>query len=301
MHHIISDGMSAEIFIRKMCSYYDKLRDEEIFAFRHDEGYSSFAKAENEKLNSGKYDVKKKYWINKVVNIEPLLLPTDFIDIHKTNGLGIERRYEISKETIESVSNAAMEQGVSLFIFFLSMFGVMLSKYTKMEKNIISVPFSYRIDEEIEETIGCFVSNMLFHFNIMDDDMIPDILRKVSRELVDVYSNINYPINRVIRHGNSSQQASGSSVFDVCFVYDKHDKAIESTLNPAIVDQDYVAFSGNLMFALNIRPDKNWIKILYKQEVFAMETIELMGKRYIDMIELVANNPDICVGDINLS
>ncbi|MCL2841162.1 MAG: condensation domain-containing protein [Defluviitaleaceae bacterium] len=299
IHHIIADGTSVNILIKKLFKYYEKLSVNKTMTCSSDSGYADFSIRENERVKIGKYEAQKKYWTNKMSNIASSLLQKDFKNKSSVKCIGVEKRLYISNQIQEKIYRLAAEQEVSTFMFCLGVFGVLIHKYyTINERSVISIPFSYRLDEKVEETIGCFVAMLPFQFDIKADYTFSAVIQKVRMELITVYSNIGYPINLVLRNNNSMSLLERSSVFNVSFVYDKQDDVVKTGLLPILIEQDDVAFSGNLIFTLFDGVDGFHFKIQYKQDVFSNEVIEHMGKRFVELLELLLDNPYICLSDV---
>ncbi|MCK4258170.1 MAG: amino acid adenylation domain-containing protein [Halanaerobiales bacterium] len=300
IHHLISDGLSLEILKNKLLNYYNKLINDEKIKVIQNTGFSEFIEQENLKLIKGEFNKQKEFWINKMKGAEPLDLQIDYSVRQKDNSIGREKRFEIPISMMQDINNLAMDQEVTVFMFFLGLFGVIMKQYTENDDIIVSSPFSYRPKLDFEETIGCFVSMLPMRFNIEDSESFSEILQQVGRELIDVYTNIGYPNNLIMRDSKLIPLPGSPSIFDVSFVYDIYEDTEEYGVKTEIVDQDVVTFPGSMMVILNKTPEKDLIKIQYKPETFSDQTIELLGRRFLKLLEVVINNVDIKIGDIDL-
>ena len=74
MHHLISDGISVDIFIRKLLFYYHKLLASQPFPLQVNEGYHKFLEKEQKNLTSGKYSVQREYWKKELEGVQSLSL-----------------------------------------------------------------------------------------------------------------------------------------------------------------------------------------------------------------------------------
>lgn len=65
MHHLIADGISADIFIKRVFEIYHGMIKGTPFSMEIDnnKNFSAFVETENEKMLNGEYDIAKKYWL----------------------------------------------------------------------------------------------------------------------------------------------------------------------------------------------------------------------------------------------
>ncbi|MHB8064688.1 MAG: non-ribosomal peptide synthetase, partial [Ruminiclostridium sp.] len=300
IHHIISDGVSLEILKKKLLDNYYKLANKKSIVLKEDTGFTDFIKRENAKLIKGKYSKQKEFWIKKMQGAEPLALQPDYSIRQKDNGIGREKRFIMPDGVMKDANTMAMEHEVTTFMLFLAIFSVLMKQYTRNEDIVISSPFTYRPSFDYEETIGCFISMLPIRLNIENSASFSNILDQVSKELVDIYKNIGYPNNLIMRDSHLLQMPGSPSFFDVSFVYDVYEEDEECYLKTEILDQDFVTFPGSMMVILNKTPNKDLIKIQYKHGIFAEETIELLGQRFLKLLENVISDADIKISDIIL-
>lgn len=300
IHHIIADGLSLEIFKKKLLNYYHRLVHKKPINLKRDTGFSAFIERENKKLSAGEFSKQKEYWTKKLQGAEPLALHGDYAVTQKDQGFGQEKRFVIPSELLEAANRLARDHEVTDFMFFLAVFSVLMNRYTLNKDIVFSSPFTYRPDLDFEETIGYFVSMLPFRLNIEDHERFPDILQRVSKELIDVYKHIGYPNNLIIRDSQLVPMPGSPSIFDVSFVYDIYEEPEDHDLKTELVDQDKVTFPGSLMVILNKTPDQDLLKIQYKSEIFSDETIELLGRRFLKLMDVLVNQIDIKIEDVDI-
>ncbi len=300
IHHIISDGVSLENFKKKLLDYYHKLANKKSIILKQDTGFTDFIEKENARLIKGEYKRHKEFWMKKMQGAEPVAIQADYSVKQKDTGIGREKRFEIPADLMKDACNLAMEHEVTAFMLFLASFGVLMNRYTRNEDIVLSSPFTYRPSFDYEETIGCFVSMLPMRMNIEGNKQFSAILKQVSKELIDVYRNIGYPNNLIMRDSLLVPMPGSPSIFDISFVCDVYEETGDYDIKAEIVDQDIVTFPGTMMVILNRTPKKDLIKIQYKPGIFSDETIELLGCRFLELLKAVIANADIKIEDIEL-
>ncbi|GAA0365666.1 non-ribosomal peptide synthetase/type I polyketide synthase [Bacillus horti] len=300
IHHIISDGMSLEIFRHSLLDYYDRLIHKKKIVLKQNTGFSDFIKQENSKLTEGKFDKQKEYWSTKLQGAEPVSIQHDYSIKQFENGVGREKRFEVPQALVDRASQLAREHEVTDFMFYLAIFGVFLNRYTQREDISFATSLSYRPDMDFEETIGYFVSMLPMRFDVQSDQFFPSVLKQVSQELIQAYKNIGYPNNLILRDQQLATTPGTPSIFDLSFIYDAYEEVGADVLQSEIVEQDHVTFPGNLMVIWNKTEQRSQLKIQYKPEMFSDQSIELLGCRFLKIIEALTLQVESKVGEIDL-
>jgi amino acid adenylation domain-containing protein len=299
VHHLIADGLSFNIILNKLFSYHNKLLNKQAIRLKQDDGFRLFAEEENFNLSSGKYDKQKEYWANKLKSLQPVTLKKDF-PVQSVGGVGKECRFKIPDNLIEAIENLATDQEVTTFMLFMAAFSVLLSHYTESEEVVLASPFSYRPDLDYFETVGCFFNMLFMQLIIPRKNSFADTLQKVAQEIVGAYKNIQYPNNLLLRDNLSLATHDTSEIFDITFVYDVYEEFKEGELTAEIISQDQVTFPGSLMVVLNKMPNETWLKIQYKSELYKETTIQLLGTRFLELLNYIVTDKNILIQDIDL-
>lgn len=299
IHHLIGDGLSLDILIKKILNYYRKLIHHELIILKKDCSFSNFIQQENINLNSDKYATQRAYWMQKMQGVEPLAFQIDYPKRKKISGVGCVKSFAIPDEISIAVHKLAVEQESTVFMIFLGAFVVLINRYVHSSDITLVSPFSYRPGLELEDTIGCFVHMLPMRFKLASAKTFSSLLQAVSKELIEVYKNIGYPNNLIIRDNLALNMANVSSIFDVSFVYDVYETITEGDVKAHIVNQSVVTFPGNLMIILNKVDNKSFINIQYKKELFSDKSIELLGVRYLKIIKELITHVNVSMANLD--
>lgn len=299
LHHIIADGVSLDIFIKKLFTYYSNSLNGEVIELKEDCGFLNFVESENKKLANGNYEKQKEYWREKVKDANALNFPKDFSNAHH-NGIGKEKSYRISKDLMNSIKKASQKEEVTPFIFCLAAFSALMGKCCNEKNVVVSSPFTNRPGFDFEETIGCFIYTLPLSVTIDNHKPFKDVIEAMYEEMIGAYKNIGYPNNLIARETESSIYTGIQSIFDITFVYDKYSKPTWEGVECDTFEMDNTMFPGNMMVILAEMPDGDMIKIQYKSDIYAEEMIEMLGRRFIKLLETVTAHTDVLVKDIDL-
>ena len=97
MHHIIGDGASFNILLKKLLTYHNKLSKSQGVILKRDQGFLNFIESTHHELIQGTYAKQKEFWLQKMHDIKPTYFPTDYTP-GSVSGLGLEHVFEISEE-----------------------------------------------------------------------------------------------------------------------------------------------------------------------------------------------------------
>lgn len=297
MHHLISDGISADLFIRRLFALYHSMTAEEPFSLSVNDGYQQFLQKENRKLTAGKYERQRTYWKQKMDGAEPLSLIPDRIDNEAENGIGAEQRFAISPALYEKLDAVAKAHDMSVFMVVLGAFSVLMGRYANTDDVVISSSFSYRPGFSQDESIGCYIYTLPLRFDTQANQRFSDVMQQSLQNVFEAYQNIGYPNNLIARDVMPADQMINGSLFDITFICDMYDKQADEI--EGIYETDEVTFPGKMMVIMQTIGDESCMKFQYKRQFFSDDTIRSMGEHFVQLLEQAASDPEQTLLDLN--
>ncbi|OPG94385.1 hypothetical protein B2I21_30820 [Chryseobacterium mucoviscidosis] len=298
IHHLICDGMSLELLKNKLIHLYDCLLLEQPVEVKQDEGFISYVEAENQKLQDNQYHREQMYWMNKMKGAETLALQHDFPTGASQEGLGCELRFDISESLMTDITQISKDDEVTVFMFFMGAFAILMNKYTGTQDITFSSPYSHRPGMDLEETIGCFVHMLPMRFHLDLESTLTPLLQQVAATWIETYRHIGYPNNLIVRDSMLQAQPGSPSLFDISFVYDSYEE--EDAFETRMLEQDQVTFPGDLMVVLNRSPQGNQLKLQYKSNLFHADSMNHMGQRFLYLLEQLVASPEKSIREFSL-
>ena len=130
MHHIISDGVSMNIFADEFCKIYN---DETLEPLEIT--YKDYAVFENERELSKEYKKAKEYWLSQFQDDIPVLnMPTTYPRPSIQSYEGGRISSTISAKTVEKINYLSRGLNVTPYMILLSCYYILLSKYTSRSR-----------------------------------------------------------------------------------------------------------------------------------------------------------------------
>ena len=292
-HHIVMDGSSLYIMMDEFCKLY---QDKDIKPLNIE--YIDYAVSEDDFINSDKISDIENYWLSKINTKElPILnLPYDYAvsNVKSFNGSSVD--FCVDSSIFKKVNNIAKKYRVSPFTFFISVFYIVLYKYTGQSDIIVGTPVDSRMYSELNNMIGMFVNNTLLRNKINSSSEFSNFLFETQDLIKEALSNQPYPYNELISKLNSP----ANSLLDVVFTYqtphDKKFKIDDYSFN--IVRPNTSTSKFNLL--LEVVPDMNVIRVEYNTDLFKYQTAESILKHYLFVLNSLINNQEQVISDINI-
>ena len=160
IHHIVSDGWSQGVFNREFMALYEAYREggENPLAPLPVQ-YADFALWQRAWLEAGALDEGLMYWKHHLAGIpERLELPTDrmrpAMQTFAAEACGMKLPAGLSR-ALKQLSQANQ---ATLYMTLLSIFAVLLSRYSGQDDIVVGSPIANRQETQLEEMIGFFVN-----------------------------------------------------------------------------------------------------------------------------------------------
>ena len=296
-HHIVLDGLSLHILIDEFCTLYaDKnLADLKI-------SYKDFSVWENSLINSEKIKPYEEYWIDKFKNSElpTLNLPYDYTNTTNISYMGDTVKYTMTNEFWDSYINFAKRLNVSPYVLFMSIFLVLLYKYTSQDELIIGSPTLGREEQALQNMVGMFVNNIVIDAKMKENQVFHNFVNYIKQQVLDDLKNQIYPYDMLVKKLSNVKNSSSNSLFDVAFVYQgiKNDNFLINGSKLELIDLP----SKTAKFNLSLTIDSNFktINLEYNTSLFKKETANSFLEHYIYTLETLLNNENITIKDIDI-
>jgi tyrocidine synthetase-3 len=214
MHHIISDGISMQIFIREFTAFY---QGEVIPGLRIQ--YKDFSHWQNALLDSGAIKPQESYWLECFAGEIPVLtLPYDFprpaVQTHRGSSL----EFTITLDQTQQLKQLALESKTTPFIVLLAVFNVLLSRLSGQEDIVVGSPATGRRHPDLESLIGVFINTLALRNYPTADRSFDEFLAEVKRNSLEAYENQDYQYEELVEKVEPQRDLSRSPLFDVMLV-----------------------------------------------------------------------------------
>jgi len=302
-HHIMADGESNAVLVRECLTLYQGGELSPLVL-----QYSDFSQWQNRRMQTGELKPQENYWLQRFNhNIPVVNIPTDFHREEVYNDKGSQIRRSLGKDLVPAAEALVRETETTDFMFFLAVYSILLSRYSRQEDIIIGTAVSGRTHADLESIIGMFV-NMLPLWNRVESTLtFLEFLTTVKQNVLDAFDNQDYQFEELVDRLGLQRIPGRHLLFDFTFTFEKRGT---HSINPANTNQPqesaeilYEHQSAKYDLLLKVTQDFGHLNLLatYKPGLFKSTTIELLLEHYREILEQVLKNPGIKLQDICLS
>ena len=297
-HHIIVDGTSMKVFIKELCDLYNnKVLPDLKYT------YKDFAAMEYTALKNGYMDESKNYWINKFNDDIPVLdLPTKRPRTSTKSFKGAKVYKKINKKTTKKLNELAKKYGVTPFMLTLSIYYILLAKYSTQNDIIIGSPIVGRDNNELNNIIGMFVNTLPLRMNFDDNITFSELLSRVKTICLEGFIHQTYPLDKILDNVSFTRDSSRNPLFDVLFTY-QNDGNLPVNINN-IKSKYYLPDTKISKFdlSLEIVPNNDELNLNFEycSYLFTNKFIEDLSEHYLSILNCVIANNDIKLSEIDM-
>jgi amino acid adenylation domain-containing protein len=308
IHHIITDGWSANIWMKEIIELYNAYKSGEDNPLKPLKiQYKDFAAWQNNLLNGIKLIDYQSYWKNQFTPLPPVLeIPADKDRPKIKTYNGGHYGLSISKEKLEGLKEIGNSNGSTLFMSLLATINVLLYRLTGQSDITIGTPITGREHEDLEDQIGVYVNTLALRTQFDSRDSFLQVLDKVKDVTSGAYAHQIYPFDYLIDQLNLNRDLSRSPLFDVMIVL--HDAKInnEQTTNQmddVQVHYFYVA-PASTKFDINInfteRIEGLNIEINYNSDVFTESFMDSFFALYQNLLAEIISGADKPINKLDI-
>lgn len=253
------------------------------------------------------------YWVDRLRGAPARLeLPTDHPRPRTPSFEGGEVRFEVEGSLVRKLDAVARQNNATLFMVMQTALAVLLSRLTTQRDIVIGTPFAGRGQPELEGVIGMFVNTLALRTRLADEEKFAELLQRVRDEDLADMANAEVAFDTIVSSVLNSPPTSYNPIYQVMFAYqnftlptlDLHDMTItpiSEQLTSAKVDLQLTLFPNDLGTTAAKDTDSMTGQLIYAADVFTKSTVETYAHRYLRILEEVAENPQVLVGDITIA
>lgn len=309
MHHIVSDGWSLVLFFQELSAVYDAFsRGEESPLTELPVQYADYAAWQREWLQGEVLESQLSYWKKQLGGELPVLeLPGDRPRPAVQTFSGARQWLVLPESLTKSVLDLAQQEGVTLFITLLSVFKVLLSRYTGDEDVIVGSPIANRPQVETESIIGYFLNNLALRSDLGGEPDFREVLSRVKQTALEAYANQDVPFEKLIDALKPPRDLSRTPIFQVyfnLFNFRSEIKLPGGTQTISFVDawaqSEEKLSKFDLTLYAGLHEGKLKLAFVYNTDLYDAATIETFLGHFRALLESAVANPDQRISELAL-
>ncbi|MHB8383170.1 MAG: condensation domain-containing protein [Candidatus Binataceae bacterium] len=303
MPHIICDGWSNGIIVRELTELYEaysKGLSSPLQELALD--YGDFAHWQQEWLKTAAFEEDLSYWKKQLQGRLPLLdLPSDWPRQTGLVSAGAAETARISAESAVTLKEFCRREEITMFMLFLSVFNVMLNRYSGQEDILVGSPVAGRTPET-EAIVGPFSFPLSLRTDLSGDLTFRELAHRVRSGTVDALSHKDLPFGRLAEELQTEQVQGRNPLFQVYFL---HQVAfLQSRHSSSLLWVPFAWESPGTAFDLHLatleRDDEIIARLEYNSDMFDAGTAQRMLGHFRAIVDAIVENPELRIAEIPL-
>ncbi len=303
IHHLISDGWSLGLISTGIINnYYNLLHNLPLINYEY--SYQDYIISDKNYMQSNKFEKDKLYWDSIFETIpEIAMLPGSSNNKLKLQSSAANRKtYQIDKDLISSINSFCRKYKVSIFNFFMAIYGLYVGKVCGLDRFVIGTPILNRSTFKDKQTCGMYISTVPFVINLQGEKTFDKFVQDISVNSLNMLRHQKYPYQNIletIRKDNKnipnlynillSYQITKALSNDLdfnCFTDWRFNKNCADPLNIHLFDLDG---TGELNLAYD-----------YQTSIYTAYDIDCTHQRILNMIRQILDLPEMSLDDVEI-
>ena len=177
MHHIASDGWSGGILEKEFRQVYGAMgRGEALVLEPLLLQYRDYAVWQRRYLSGEYLERQLSYWEGRLAGVQTLQLPMDGVRPVVQSMAGEMLSFALDREVSVGLEEVCRQEGVTMYMMMLSVFVVLLQRYSGQEDICVGSPVANRTRRELEGMIGFFVNTLVIRSDLGGDPGFGELL-----------------------------------------------------------------------------------------------------------------------------
>jgi amino acid adenylation domain-containing protein len=297
MHHVVSDGWSLALFLRELATLYQAYTEgAESPLPKLPIQYADFASWQRNWLQDEKLGSLLDYWVNQLKGAPPVLeLPNDHPRPPSRSYNGAKQSVMLPQSLTDELKRLSREQGITLF-------KVMLYRYSGQPDIVIGTPSANRNQAEIEELIGFFVNTLVLRTDLSGSPTFRTLLGKIRETVIDACTHQDLPFEKLVEELQPERDTSRTPLFQVMLIQQKQLmpelECAGVCFRPLEIDTTTAKFDLTLNFA---EADQELrLTLEYSTDLFEAATARRMLGHLQTLLESAVANPEQDISELPL-
>lgn len=304
IHHLIFDGWSWGILTKELTAIYNSLLSGKMPVLDTlDLDYFGYS----EQLSSGdtgsNYTESKEYWKEKLKGISGIInLPLDNKRKEIPGGEGGRIPFRIEKEKIDRVREYLKNGNSTLYMYFLSVFGLLLSRYSGDKDICIGSATANRPGSRLEKLIGLFINSVVLRLQPDENLTFSEFLKEVRRTSIEAMSHQDLPFEELVELLQPERQVNVNPVFQVLFAWQNAPRSpLEMEgIRSERVSQEKGVSPLDISFYAWEEDGALQCEIEYNSDIFERETINAMKDNFLALAGRIADTTESPLKEISV-
>ncbi|MDP9846263.1 non-ribosomal peptide synthetase [Streptosporangium lutulentum] len=313
-HHIAVDGWSVGVFLHELASLYEAFLGGGRSPLAPPPiQYADFALWQREQIEGltgerlgrlgGQAGKQLEYWRRRLADPPTLELPTDRPRPPIRSSVGGCATLRLPGSLTDGIDELARRTRCTPFMVLLTVYLVLLSRYSGQKDICVGTPVAGRDRDELESLIGLFLNTLVIRGDLSGDPTFQEMLIRVRTAALKAYANGSLPFDRLVSELNVPRDLSRTPLFQAQLVL--HDYRGTTLTLPGVTAEFLDLGIRPAMFDLSLefgrQADGLDVFLIYDTALFDHATAERMAEHLEVMLRRVVADAGLRLSELALS
>lgn len=289
IHHICGDGWSGKILLEDLIRLYSGE------TLPNCAQYVDFALWQSQRLESHMLQDQRAYWRQKLEALPKLHnLPTDKARPSVQSFRGETERFEFPRDLSDAVVQFSQVHQISPFMFCLTAFYILLSRYSGQSDVVVGSVFANRQVPEFESMVGYLANTLVLRADLSGNPSIKALLHQVKTMVLEALDHPDVPFESLVQELVQERDLSHNPIFQIVFSWQP--QAASQTVGGTRFSPLNIA-PQTAKFDLNLAMYQNETGLItgdleYNTDLYGEGTIARMMSHYKNIVKAMLTQPE---------
>ena len=294
LHHIIIDEWSIGVMKEQLASHYRKLSEGlELDSRSPVIRYADYAHWQREKSID---KVQLEYWKNILSDDLPILnLQTDHVRSVRPRFKGKQYTQLLSTELTFDILEMSRKTESTPFIFLLTIYTILLHRYSDQNDILIGTPISNRSVKSLEEVLGFFIDTVVLRNKVDTSLSFSELVKSFKKNALEAFSHKDVPFDALVKELKVERSLAVNPFFQVMFLYHSEAKVPSFGNKVRLAEQDeFDTEVAKFDLTMSITESRGQLALTfeYDTDLFEESTIIQFLEHYQVLLKGILEEPD---------
>ncbi|MFE6524218.1 amino acid adenylation domain-containing protein [Streptomyces sp. NPDC057794] len=302
VHHIATDGWSAEPLLRDLETAYAARRDGAPPAWPPlAVQYADHTLWQRELLDEAFTAREVDHWARRLEGLpEELQLPVDrprpAVPGHRAGAVG----FRLDAATHRALRDLSAGTGGTVFMALQAALAVLLARLGAGDDIPLGTPVAGRGDPVLDDLVGLFVNTLVLRTDVSGDPPFRTLLSRVREADLDAYAHQDLPFERLVDALAPARSTGRHPLFQVMLAHQLAPPAVRDFAGLALTERRVPFYTAKTDLAFHVfeRADGGGIdgSLVYSEDLYDRDSARELTERFVRLAGELARHPDRPVG-----
>ena len=313
-HHIAADGFSMRPLVRDLMTAYLARTADTVPAWPPlPIQYVDYALWQRDVLGSEEdprslISAQLDYWRTALAGLPDELRLSNRPRPAVASYAAGTHRFQVPAHLVEALSGLARAQQTTLFMVVHGAFATLLSRLSGTDDIAIGIPVAGRGEQALDDLVGMVVNTLVLRSEVDPATSFTDLLASVRERDLAAFAQAGVPFERLVEVLNPARSQGRHPLFQVMLTFQNTGTAALElpglTVSEMRIDAPSAKFDLQLTLTDSTEPGADAVgmdaELVYATDLFDAGFAKTFATRLLRVLEAVAADPAITVGDIEV-